>query len=400
MFSVITGRSVFRSAGVCAAVAALALSAFACDKVPLMAPSASTITLSSNITTVQSNGVAEIRATVLESSGTPVQNGTTVTFTTTLGTVSPVDSRTVNGVATTQFIGNGQSGEAIIRAASGAAKPAEGQTSGLTLKVGGAAASKVTVNANPTTVSALGGSATITANVVDAAGNPLSGVGVTFSTTAGSLSTNVSTSDGSGNARVTLTTDRDATVTAAVGANTATVSITAAPRPTVSITASGNSTVGGVTTFTITATAAAGGAPIESITINYGDGGSQALGSTSTTAQHIYNRPGSYTVTATVRDTTGQTNTAVTTIVVVQPIIVGITFSKTGNTATFTAVVTPAGTPVATYTWNFGDGITETHTSNQVSHVYAGLPQTYTVRLTVTTTNSQTAQATTTITIP
>lgn len=399
MFSVITGRSGFTSAGVCTAVAALALGAFACDKVPLLAPTASTITLSSNTTTVQSNGVAEIRATVLESSGTPVQNGTTVTFTTTLGVVSPVDARTVNGVATTQFIGNGQSGEAIIRATSGAAKPAEGQTTGLTLKVGGAAASKVTVNANPTTVPAIGGSSTIIANVIDAAGNALSGVGVTFSTTAGSLSTNVSTTDGSGNARTTLTTNRDATVTAAVGANTATVSITAAPRPTVSVTASGNSTVGGVTTFTITATTVTGGAPIESITINYGDGASESLGSTSTTAQHVYDRPGSYTVTVTVRDTTGQTNTAVTPIVVVQPVIVGITSSKSGNTATFTAVVTPAGTPVATYTWNYGDGSSETVTSNTVTHPYVA-NATYTVRLTVTTTNGQTASASTTITIP
>jgi PKD repeat protein len=399
MFSVIMGRSAFTSAGVCAAVAALALSAFACDKVPLLAPSASTITLSSNLTTVQANGVAEIRATVLESSGTPVQNGTTVTFTATLGAVAPVDARTVNGVAITQFIGNGQSGEAIIRATSGAAKPAEGQTTGLTLKVGGAAASKVTVNANPTTVPTLGGSSTIIANVADAAGNPLSGVGITFSTTAGSLSTNVSTSDASGNARTTLTTNRDATVTAAVGANTATVSITAVPRPTISLTASGNSTVGGVTTFTVTATVAAGGEPIQSITINYGDGDSEPLGTTSTTAQHVYDEPGSYTVTATVRDTTGQTNTAVTAIVVVQPVIVGITASKSGNTATFTAVVTPAGTPVATYTWTYGDGSSETVTSNPVTHEY--VPNaTYTVRLTVTTTSSQTATASTTITIP
>jgi PKD repeat protein/plastocyanin len=399
MFSVITGRSAFTSAGVCAAVAALALGAFACDKVPLLAPSASTITLSSNITTVQANGVAEIRAMVLESSGTPVQNGTTVTFTTTLGAVAPVDARTVNGVATTQFIGNGQSGEAIIRATSGAAKPAEGQTTGLTLKVGGAAASKVTVNANPTTVPALGGSSTIIANVVDAAGNPLSGVGITFSTTAGSLSTNVSTSDGSGNARTTLTTNRDATVTAAVGANTATVSITAAPRPTILLAASGNSTVGGITTFTITATTAAGGVPIESITIDYGDGDSEPLGTTSTTAQHVYDEPGSYTVTATVRDATGQTSTAVTPIVVVQPVIIGISYSKSGNTATFTAVVTPAGTPVATYTWSYGDGSSETATTNTVTHDY--VPNaTYTVRLTVTTTSSQTASNQATITIP
>ena len=55
---------------------------------PLLAPQASTITLSTASTVVQANGTTEIRATVLEASGTPVQNGTTVTFTTNLGAVA------------------------------------------------------------------------------------------------------------------------------------------------------------------------------------------------------------------------------------------------------------------------------------------------------------------------
>ena len=95
----------------------------ACDKLPLLAPQASTITLSTASTVVQANGTTEIRATVLESSGTPVQNGTTVTFTTNLGTLSPGDARTLNGVATAQFLGNGQSGKASIKAISGGAAP-------------------------------------------------------------------------------------------------------------------------------------------------------------------------------------------------------------------------------------------------------------------------------------
>ena len=79
---------------------------------PLLAPQASTITLSTASTVVQANGTTEIRATVLEPSGTPVQNGTTVTFTTNLGALSPAEARTLNGVATVQFvaqrpIGNG-----------------------------------------------------------------------------------------------------------------------------------------------------------------------------------------------------------------------------------------------------------------------------------------------------
>ena len=93
----------------------------ACDKLPLLAPQESTITLSTASTVVQANGTTEIRATVLESSGTPVQNGTTVTFTTNLGTLSPVDARTLNGVATARFVANGQSGTAAIKAISGGA---------------------------------------------------------------------------------------------------------------------------------------------------------------------------------------------------------------------------------------------------------------------------------------
>ena len=86
-------------------------------------------------TVVQANGATEIRATVLEPSGTPVQNGTTVTFTTNLGTLSPADARTMNGVATVQFLGNGQSGKASIKAISGGAA-----SEALELSVGAAAA--------------------------------------------------------------------------------------------------------------------------------------------------------------------------------------------------------------------------------------------------------------------
>src|SRR3954469_19627557 len=93
-------------------VVTAAMGAAGCDKTPLLAPNASTITLSTNTNIVQTNGSAEIRATVLESSGTPVQNGTTVTFSTNLGTVTPTDARTTNGVAVAQFVANGQSGVA------------------------------------------------------------------------------------------------------------------------------------------------------------------------------------------------------------------------------------------------------------------------------------------------
>jgi hypothetical protein len=404
MLSIITGRWAFRALLVYAGAGIGALSVSSCDRVPLLAPFDSTITLSANTAIVQTNGVAEIRATVIESAGTPVHDGTLVTFSTNLGVLSPTEARTVNGVATVQFVANGQSGEAQIRANSGAARPTEGQINGLSLKVGGAAAGRVTLNASPASLSASGGSSTITANVTDAVGNALSGVSVSFSTTDGSLSTTVATSDGSGNARTTLTTTREATVTATVGANMATVVITVVPRPTVTISSSGSPTVGGVATFTISATPAQGGAPLDTVTINFGDGSpivSLGSGGTGIPAQHVYDDAGPFTVTVTARDTTGQVASASTPIVVIQPVIVGITTSKTPGTtdATFTAVVTPAGTQVATYTWSFGDGTVETVTSNPITHHYVA-NATYTVRLTVTTVNGQTASATSTVTIP
>ena len=85
----------------------------------------------------------------LEPSGTPVQNGTTVTFTTNLGTLSPVEARTLNGVATVQFLGNGQSGKATIKALSGGAA-----SEALELSVGAGAAGRVSVTANPASVPA------------------------------------------------------------------------------------------------------------------------------------------------------------------------------------------------------------------------------------------------------
>ena len=116
------------------ALLAAAVVMVACDKLPLLAPSGSTVTLSSNSTIVQANGAAEIRATVLESSGTPVQNGTTVTFSTNLGTMSPGDARTFNGVAIAQFVPNGQSGTAKIVATSGGAK-ADATSNPLTITI-------------------------------------------------------------------------------------------------------------------------------------------------------------------------------------------------------------------------------------------------------------------------
>ena len=94
-----------------------------CDKVPLLAPSGTVITLFPVANTVALNSEVEIVATVIEQgvdarsandatgqrhaddataaptpgAGTPVQNGTWSRFTTTLGRVEPAEARTSNG---------------------------------------------------------------------------------------------------------------------------------------------------------------------------------------------------------------------------------------------------------------------------------------------------------------
>ena len=65
-----------------------------CDKVPLLAPTASVITVVSSRSVLPINGTAQIIATVIEQSGTPTHNGTLVTFTTTLGTLDPREAMT------------------------------------------------------------------------------------------------------------------------------------------------------------------------------------------------------------------------------------------------------------------------------------------------------------------
>lgn len=66
------------------------------------------------------DGESVITAVVTESSGTAVQNGTLVTFSTTLGTLDPQESRTQDGRATTRLLGGKAAGIAMVSAFSGA----------------------------------------------------------------------------------------------------------------------------------------------------------------------------------------------------------------------------------------------------------------------------------------
>jgi hypothetical protein len=95
--------------------------ASACDKVPLTAPVASTISVSASSTAVQSGGSTEVSAVVVEEAGTLVQNGTLVFFSATGGQVNPQQATTHDGVAQTTFTAGSATGTATVTAISGAA---------------------------------------------------------------------------------------------------------------------------------------------------------------------------------------------------------------------------------------------------------------------------------------
>jgi hypothetical protein len=78
-----------------------------CDKVPLTAPTESTIQLFANGSSVPLTGGVDLIATVTEGPGTPVQNGTVVTFTTTLGRIEPPGRALRTGASRCGFLATG-----------------------------------------------------------------------------------------------------------------------------------------------------------------------------------------------------------------------------------------------------------------------------------------------------
>jgi hypothetical protein len=293
--------------------------AFACDKMPLLAPTGTVITLLPTTTTVSLNSEIVIIATVIENgqaiggtgtgsggttantsrgAGTPVQNGTLITFTTTIGRIEPSEARTHNGQVSVKLITAGTSGSATITAYSGGASA---QLSNL--KIGTAAVKTVSVTTAPQSLGVSGGTVQVVASVVDEGGSSLGGVPVTFSTDKGSISPSTVTTDNSGTATATLTTTATAKITAAVGALTGTSTVTVSARSLTSFTASPSSAGAGVPiTFTVTP---ASGSNISNVRVDFGDGASPAnLGAigAATPVPHTYNRSGNYTATASAGD--------------------------------------------------------------------------------------------------
>lgn len=390
-----TSRDVFPRRGPLAFAAAAFLTlavAAACDKMPLLAPSGTVITLFPTATTVPTNGQIEIIATVIEQgvtaappttgtpgtgtpgtpttpttptstsssgAGTPVQNGTLVSFTTTIGRIEPREARTQNGEVRVKFFADGQSGTAVITAYSGGAS---GKLENL--KVGSAAAERLILTASPQTLAPSGGTSVISARVEDTSGLGLAGVPVNFIADTGQLSASSAVTDQSGIASVTLTTARPAKVTANVAGKTAEVTVALNPRT--GITISGpTAPVPALTpaSFTVNVGTAAN---VRDVTVNFGDGRSQSLGalSGSTTVPHIYADEGNYIVTATAIEASGFQESVSTGVSVLpaQPPNVIVRAAPTNparnDEVIVTATVSGNTSTIVRYEWNFGSDAT------------------------------------------
>ena len=410
-----------------------------CERVPLLAPSGSTLTLTSPTTALPVNGTTRIGVQVIEPSGTPPHSGTHITFTTTLGTIRPAEAETdATGQAVVQFDAGSASGTATISAISGGASVAS--TGVLKILVGTAAVGKVAINASPSLVPSLGGSATITTQVYDVNGNVLPAAPVSFSTTAGVLSSTLAVTDTNGAAQVVPNTSTQAVVTASVGSTAPATppatggggGTTTPTTPTSTGTASASVTVGvaGAPTLTITpptslnagspgvfqfvvGAATANGSPVRSVTVNWGDRTpDQNLGAISGTSSvtHVYASPGTYTIQATVTDAFGNVvpiTTSVTVNAKLQP-VVSITLNTTnptsGTDVAFTASIAPApnsNTVIQSASVDFGDG-TKTElgavnsTTISLHHSYQ-TGGTYTVTVTAVDSNGGVGTAVTTV---
>ena len=423
-----------------AALVGLFLATASCEKVSLVAPSGSSIILTAQATALPANGTTDIIGQVLEAAGTPPHSGTVITFTTTLGSIEPAEARTdTGGRVIVKFRAGTNNGTAIINATSGGATTVRSDGSGaVRIALGTASVGRVSVSANPNPVSANGGTTTITANVADINGNALSSAPVTFTTTAGSLADSLVNTGADGAARTTLVTSVQATVTATVGVQGAggatggtggtgggssgtasgSTQVNVNPLPTVGITVQGGNLIANAPiAFTITAQPGTNStAQIRNVKVDFGDGDKVDLGAVSGTnigVQHRYDEDDTYIVRVTVVDSFGtEVSSAITIVVQPEPPLgVTVTFVKAGSTVpvtvTFTATVSPASATVSSYVWDFGDGKSQTTTSNQAVNSYTNNsfpsppgPGAYIVKVLVTTNTGKQAVGQTAISIP
>ena len=396
-------------------VAFIALVAVAsCDSVPLTSPTGSTISISIDRSVLPLNGQAVVRAIVIESSGTPVHNGTVVTFQPSIGAVDPPSAETINGVAVSTFLAGSVSGTGVIHAYSGGARTGAGNSSsgGAEVRIGAAAAGGMSVTATPSSVSQSGGTVTISALVMDGANNPLPGVQVLFSTTTGTLSSTTGLSDANGIARTQLSTVQTATVFAIAGTAKGEIQVQVSAAPSVQITAPDAALVGVPIAVTITPQGGTGNTSprqLSSVVVDFGDQMSETVinptGSFGLT--HIYRNPGGFIIAARTTDVAGNVGMSSKPIIVTR-VVPNVAVTPSASTAavganvTFTIAASPAtGGPPIALVRAFVNG-TQVHSTTNGNSTFVrsfAAPGTYTIEVIATDTAGNEGRASTIVVV-
>jgi len=381
-------------------MAALIFVCLSCNQVDQTAPGGSTLTLTAQPTSINSQGTSTLTVGGARATGAPLPDGTVVHFQVQqAGTVSPNPVETKNGIATSFFHAGGFSGDVVILATSGGISSAS-----VTVTVGEARPTHVFVSASPSVLPPSGGTSHLRAVVTDNAGNQLQGVGVQFSTTLGTLGSggkilrtdqngavddNLTLSPGAGqtnSATVTATTLNNAS-------GTTTVSVSATQFICGATNSQSDINVGDTVIFTDTSQDPAN--QIRRFIWDFGDG-DHAEGRT---VSHTFNTAGSFNVLHTVQDSAGNTSFCMVIPITVTEPVSGLTCSFTSSptnplkgqrvTLDASASADTTGT-ITSYTWSFGDGPQTVTTSNPVTtHTY-NQNGTFTVNLVVEDNNGDT----------
>ncbi|MEO8274653.1 MAG: PKD domain-containing protein [Thermoanaerobaculia bacterium] len=281
------------------------LAGLSCSEGTPVAPAGTILRVSASPTRIGKSGLSNITLSAYRSTGNPVNPGTEIRLSSTIGTIDPVVFTAEDGQATAVLHGDGRVGTATVSAFSGGVEPVTTD-----IAVGQLAAS-MSFQVTPSSVPETGGTLDLLALIRDDQSQPLADAQVNFRSEVGTLDSGgrFLLTDANGEARDRLrVTAADLqlvgtdtfTVTAEVGGASGTiisrtfeVGIQRPPRAAFTFQRSGL-----VVTFTDTST----GGPT-SWQWSFGD-------STPTSNQrnpiHTYSAAGTYVVTLTVRNSIGE----------------------------------------------------------------------------------------------
>lgn len=302
------------------ALALACVFAVACDLRTPLAPTGSTVTLQLSATRVPIGGQITARAVVAESGGSLTQNGTLVAFVGGLGTWTPVEAPTINGVASSTFTATG-TGITKFGAFSGGARAIEVDVTVGTVTPTTVPPPPAAPPANPTIALTCGtavasvGVATSCTLMPTAGGNPIRIVAIEWGDGTGvqNLGPLTSTTVVAHTFASAGTYQAVATVIDTLGQEGKASAAIAVTRqvPTISISGPATGTVGVAVVFAVSAFSAIGPT---TVVVEFGDGSSRT--STGSGVTKTYGSVGTFPVSATVTDAVGTRATESTTIAI------------------------------------------------------------------------------------